>query len=67
MAVLSNGLVTDVPLSHCGIREEEGYGIIINRGVVEDVADPLVFRGHGVIITSGVEVGVSNAVGVEDG
>ena len=50
-----------------GAGDTEGYRIIINRGDVEGVADPFIRSGHGVIITSGVEVGVWNAVGVEDG
>jgi len=45
-----------VPFTSMGIELEEGYGIIIKKGDVEGVADPLV--GHGVIITRGVEVGV---------
>jgi len=57
--------VAEVPLTMKGIVEDEGYGTNIKRGDVEADADPLV--GHGVIITSGVEVGVSKAVGVEEG
>ena len=65
VAVLSITSAAPVPLTTIGIGLEDGYGIIIKKGDVEGVADPLV--GHGVIITSGVEVGVSNAVGVDDG
>ena len=41
-----------------GKGEEDGYGIIMKKGdvVAVAVADP--FSGHGVIINSGVEVGV---------
>jgi hypothetical protein len=55
------------PLIVNGKGEEDGYRIIINRGDEEGDADPFCGRGHGVIITSGVEVGVSTAVGVEEG
>jgi hypothetical protein len=64
VAVLSAASAA-VPLTTIGIGLEDGYGIIIKNGDVEGVADPLV--GHGVIITRGVEVGVSNAVGVDEG
>jgi len=50
-----------------GKGEEDGYRIIIKKGDVEGDADPFRRSGHGVIITSGVDVGVSNAVGVEEG
>jgi hypothetical protein len=50
-----------------GKGEEDGYGIIIKSGDEEGDTDPFCCSGHGVIITSGVDVGVSNAVGVEDG
>ena len=42
-----------------------GYGIIMKKGDVEGVAEPLV--GHGVRRKRGVLVGVTSAVGVEDG
>ena len=48
-----------------GFGLELGYGIIMKKGEVEGVADPLV--GHGVIKKRGVLVGVTSAVGVEDG
>jgi len=44
---------------------ELGYGIIIKRGELEGETEPL--EGHGVIITRGVLVGVSPAVGVDEG
>jgi len=66
MAVASKGLAADaVALILNGKGEEDAYGIIIKSGDEEGDAD--LFSGHGVIITSGVDVGVSNAVGVEDG
>jgi hypothetical protein len=66
MAVASKGLAADT-VALIGNGEEDGYGIIIKRGDEEGDAEPFCRSGHGVIITSGVEVGVSNAVGVEDG
>jgi hypothetical protein len=48
-----------------GIGLELGYGIIMKKGEVEAVAEPLV--GQGVIRKRGVLVGVISAVGVEDG
>jgi hypothetical protein len=50
-----------------GKGEEDGYGIIIKKGDVEGDADPFRRCGDGVIMTSGVDDGVSNAVGVEEG
>jgi hypothetical protein len=57
--------VVAVPFIRIGRGDKDAYGIIIKKGDVEADADPLV--GHGVISTSGVEVGVSKAVGVEEG
>ena len=66
MAVASKGLAADAVVLICK-GDDDGYGIIINKGDEEGEEDPFCRNGHGVIITSGVDVGVSNAVGVEDG
>ena len=47
------------------VGSDDAYGIIIKRGDEDGEPDPL--DGHGVSITNGVEVGVSNADCVEEG
>lgn len=55
VGVTSNG-VAAAAVSFIGIGDEDGYGIIMKKGDVEGVTEA--FKGHGVIINSGVEVGV---------
>jgi len=60
---MSVGSSKNVAFTGAGL--ELGYGIIMKKGEVEAVAEPLV--GHGVMRKRGVLVGVTSAVGVEDG
>ncbi len=64
VTIVGMGSVT-IWTSAAGVGLTLGYGTIMKKGDEDGVKEP--FVGQGVIMKSGVLVGVWNAVGVEEG